>query len=98
MSTLIGLDPKLPAQLDDARPRPQVDLAWANVVLHRLAETEDALRLAEFGIDSLPDDQFADLRAEMDLLLPVIGAFQDRLHPAAADAVQACVDRVDTLR
>ncbi|MFZ0716006.1 protein kinase domain-containing protein [Mycobacterium sp.] len=98
MSTLIGLAAKLPAQLVDARPRLQVDLAWANVVLHRLAATEDALRLAEFGIDSLPDDQVADLRAEMDLVLPVIGAFQDRLDPAAADAVQACVDRVDTLR
>jgi len=98
MSTLIGLAAKLPAQLADARPRLQVDLAWANVVLHRLAATEDALRLAEFGIDSLPDDQVADLRAEMDLVLPVIGAFQDRLDPAAADAVQACVDRVDTLR
>ena len=87
MSTLIGLAAKLPAQLADARPRLQVDLAWANVVLHRLAATEDALRLAELGIDSLPDDQVADLRAEMDLVHPVIAAFEDRLDPAAAGAV-----------
>jgi serine/threonine-protein kinase/serine/threonine-protein kinase PknK len=54
--------------------------------------------LAELGIDSLPADQAADLRAEMDLVHPVIAAFQDRLDPvAAADAVQACVDRADTL-
>ena len=81
-------------------PRLQVDVAWANVVLHRLAAVEDALlRLAELGIDSLPADQAADLRAEMDLVHPVIAAFQDRLDPvAAADAVQACVDRTDTLR
>jgi ATP/maltotriose-dependent transcriptional regulator MalT len=98
MSTLIGLAAKLPAQLADARPRLQVDLAWANVVLHRLAATEDALRLAELGIDSLPDDQVADLRAEMELVHPVIAAFQDRLDPAAADAVEACVDRAETLR
>jgi ATP/maltotriose-dependent transcriptional regulator MalT len=98
MSTLIGLAAKLPARLADARPRLQVDVAWANVVLHRLAAVADALRLAELGIDSLPADQAADLRAEMDLVHPVIAAFQDRLDPvAAADAVQACVDRADTL-
>jgi serine/threonine-protein kinase/serine/threonine-protein kinase PknK len=98
MSTLIGLAAKLPAQLADARPMLQVDLAWANVVLHRLAATEDALRLAELGIDSLPDDRVADLRAEMELVHPVIAAFEDRLDPAAADAVEACVDRAETLR
>ena len=97
MSTLIGLAAKLPAQLADARPRLQVDLAWANVVLHRLAAVEDALRLAELGIDSLPADQAADLRAEMDLIHAVIAAFQDRLDAAADAAVQACVDRADTL-
>ena len=95
---MIGLAAKLPARLAGARPRLQVDVAWANVVLHRLAAVEDALRLAELGIDSLPADQAADLRAEMDLVHPVIAAFQDRLDPvAAADAVQACVDRADTL-
>ena len=95
---MIGLAAKLPARLADARPRLQVDVAWANVVLHRLAAVADALRLAELGIDSLPVDQAADLRAEMDLVHPVIAAFQDRLDPvAAADAVQACVDRADTL-
>jgi serine/threonine-protein kinase/serine/threonine-protein kinase PknK len=99
MSTLIGLAAKLPAQHADARPRLQVDLAWANVVLHRLAAVEDALRLAELGIDSLPADQAADLRAEMDLIRPIIAAFQDRIDTsAAAYAVQACVDRADTLR
>src|SRR4029079_8627942 len=49
MSTLIGLAAKLPAQHADGRPRLQVDLAWANVVLHRLAAVEQALRLAELG-------------------------------------------------
>ena len=98
MSTLIGLAAKLPAQHADARPRLQVDLAWANVVLHRLAAVEEALRLAEAGIDSVPAEQAGDLRAEMDLIRPVVAAFQDRIDTsAAADAVQACVDRADTL-
>ena len=92
MSTLIGLAAKLPAQHADARPRLQVDLAWANVVLHRLAAVEDALRLAEFGIDSLPTDEAGDLRAEMDLIRAVVAAFQDRVD-ASTDAAVAAVCR-----
>ena len=98
MSTLIGLAAKLPAQHADGRPRLQVDLAWANVVLHRLAAVENALRLAEAGIDSVPDDQAGDLRAEMDLIRAVIAAFQDRVDASTDTAVAACVDRADTLR
>ncbi|WP_425177228.1 AAA family ATPase, partial [Mycobacterium sp.] len=98
MSTLIGLAGKLPAQHADARPRLQVDVAWANVVLHRLAAVADALRLAEAAIDSVPTEQAGDLRAEMDLIRAVAAAFQDHIDTsAAADAVQACVDRADTL-
>jgi serine/threonine-protein kinase/serine/threonine-protein kinase PknK len=95
MHTLIGLAAKLPAQYADARPRLQVDLAWANVVLHHFATVEVALRLAEDGVDSLPADQTDDLHAEIKLGHAVNAAFQDRL--ASADAVQACVDRADTL-
>jgi ATP/maltotriose-dependent transcriptional regulator MalT len=98
MSTLIGLAAKLPAKHADARPRLQVDLAWANVVLHHLAAVLDALRLAEAGIDSAPDDEAGDLRAEMDLIREVIAAFQDRIDASTDAAVQACVDRADTLR
>ena len=98
MSTLIGLTAKLPMQYADARPRLQVDLAWANAVLHRLTAVADALRLADAGIDSVPTEQAGDLRAEMDLIRVVDAAFQDRIDTsAAADAVQACVDRADTL-
>src|ERR1700758_5455740 len=98
MSTLIGLAAKLPAQHADARPRLQVDLAWANVVLHRLAAVADALRLAEAAIDSVPTNEAGDLRAEMDLIRAVIAAFQDRIDASTDAAVQACVDRADTLR
>ncbi|MFZ3348174.1 protein kinase domain-containing protein [Mycobacterium sp.] len=98
MHTLIGLAAKLPAQLADARPRLQVDLAWANVPLNRLAATEDAIRLAELGIDSIPANQAGDLRAEIDLIHAVIAAFQDGIDASADAAVQACVDRADSLR
>jgi serine/threonine-protein kinase/serine/threonine-protein kinase PknK len=98
MSTLIGLAAKLPAQHADARPRLQVDLAWANVVLRRLPAVADALRLADAAIDSVPTEQSGDLRAEIDLVRAVVAAFQDRIDAsAAADAVQACIDRADTL-
>jgi serine/threonine-protein kinase PknK len=97
MSTLIGLAAKLPAQDVDARPRLQVDLAWANLVLHRLTAAEDALRLAEMGIDSVPADEADDLRAEMGLARGVIAAYQDRIDTSTDAAVQACVERADTL-
>jgi serine/threonine-protein kinase PknK len=98
MTTLIGLAAKLPAQHADVRPRLQVDLAWANVVLRRMMAVADALRLAEAAIDSVPAEQARDLRAEMDLIIAVVADFQDRMDTAAAgEAVQACVDRADTL-
>jgi serine/threonine-protein kinase/serine/threonine-protein kinase PknK len=98
MSTLIGLAAKLPAQHADDRPRLQVDIAWANVVLHRLAAVEEALRLAEVGLDWVAADEAGDLRAEMDLIRAVIAAFQDRIDTSTDAAVAACADRADTLR
>jgi ATP/maltotriose-dependent transcriptional regulator MalT len=98
MSTLIGLAAKLPAQHADARARLQVDLAWANLVLRRIRPAENALRLAEADIDMAPNDRADDdLQAEMVLARGVIAAYQDRVDTASA-AVQACVDRADTLR
>ncbi|ORB56609.1 MULTISPECIES: AAA family ATPase [Mycobacterium] len=98
MHTLIGLAAKLPAQYAEVRPRLQADLAWANVALSRSAGVLEALRLAENAVDSVPSDQAGDLRAELDLLVAILAAFQDRVHPFADVAVQACVDRADTLR
>ena len=98
MHMLIGLAAKLPAEYADARPRLQADLAWANVALSRLAPVTDALRLADAAIDSVPTEQAGDLRAEIDLVRAVVAAFQDRVDPSADAAVQACVDRADTLR
>jgi serine/threonine-protein kinase/serine/threonine-protein kinase PknK len=91
MSMLIGLAAKLPVQHLDACPRLQVDLAWANVVLHRLTAVDDALRLAEIGIDSVAaGDQVDDLHAEIDLIRAVSAAFEDRLdtrHSSSLDSL-----------
>jgi serine/threonine-protein kinase/serine/threonine-protein kinase PknK len=95
MTTFIGLVAKLPAQQADGRPRLQVDVAWSNVVLHRLAAAEHALQLAGFAIEA--EDQAGDLRVEIDLIRAVIDAFQDRVENAT-DAVAACVERADSLR
>jgi ATP/maltotriose-dependent transcriptional regulator MalT len=98
LTTLIGLAAKLPPQHADARPRLQVNLAWANLVLRRAPALLDALRLAEIGVDSLPEDEADHLRIEMDLLRAIIPAFQDHIDASVDTAVQACVDRGDTLR
>jgi serine/threonine-protein kinase/serine/threonine-protein kinase PknK len=98
MSTLIGLAAKLPVQHAASRPRLQVDLAWANLVLRRAATVFDALRLAEIGIDSLPADEADHLRAEMDLIRAIVPAFQDRIDSCTDAVVQACVDRAGALR
>jgi len=98
MSTLIGLAAKLPAQRTDARPRLQVNLAWANQILRRPAALVEALRLAQLGVDSLPADEAGDLRAELDLLVAAIAAIADHTDASTDAAVQACFDRADTLR
>jgi ATP/maltotriose-dependent transcriptional regulator MalT len=98
MGTLIGLAAKLPAQYTCDRPHLQVDLAWANVVLHRLPAVREALRRAEDCIDLVPAGQASDLRAEMDLIRAVIAAFQDRVDESTDAVVATCAGRTDTLR
>ena len=98
LSTLIGLAAKLPAQYADARPRLQVDLAWANMVLRRAAGLLDALRLAEIGIDLLPADEADHVRAEINLIRAIIPSFQDQFDASTDAAVQACVDKEESLR
>jgi serine/threonine-protein kinase/serine/threonine-protein kinase PknK len=49
-------------------------------------------------MDAAATDEAGDLRAEMNLIRAVIAAFQDRVDDFTATAVEACVDRADTLR
>lgn len=98
MSTLIGLAAKLPVQETYDRPRLQVDVAWANVVLHRLSAVEDALRLADDSLDFVAADEAGDIRAELNLIRGVTAAFQDRIGTTTDAVVAECVERADTLR
>jgi serine/threonine-protein kinase/serine/threonine-protein kinase PknK len=98
MGTLIGLAAKLPAQYACDRPQLQVDLAWANTVLHRPPAVMDALRLAEDCIDLVPAGQASGLRTEMDLIRGVIAAFEDRVDASTDAAVATCAGKTDALR
>ncbi|WP_280269214.1 serine/threonine-protein kinase [Nocardia wallacei] len=51
MASLIGLVGKLPATTVETHPRLQLDLAWADILLHRADPAERALRLAEEQLD-----------------------------------------------
>ncbi|MDH6246397.1 serine/threonine-protein kinase [Mycobacterium sp. OTB74] len=98
LSMLIGLAAKLPTHLADARPRLQVDVAWANAILHRPTAVADALDVAELGLDTVPSGEAADLQAEIDLIRSVMSALRDEVDASTDAAVQGCVDRADSLR
>jgi serine/threonine-protein kinase/serine/threonine-protein kinase PknK len=98
MSTLIGLANKLPAQNTDTRPRLQINLAWANVALRRVPAAVEALRLAEAGIEAASAEEAGDLRAELDLIVCVLAAFADHVDASTDAAVDACVEKADSLR
>ena len=64
MATLIGLIGKLPAATVQSHPRLQLALAWANIMLHRSKQCEQALALVDSALDGagLGEDAIADLR------------------------------------
>ncbi|WP_327113194.1 protein kinase [Nocardia sp. NBC_01730] len=91
-STLLGLVAKLPAPLVATRPRLQIALGWAHMLLRQPTELNTALRLARASIER-PD---SDLAAEAALIESIGLAMVDRVD--GADAVAAnCVSRTDTL-
>ncbi|WP_155930284.1 serine/threonine-protein kinase [Mycolicibacterium sp. CBMA 234] len=94
---LTGLAAKLPPHLADERPRLQVNLAWANVLLRQPTAVSDALQLAEDNVDLMDDDEIDDVRAEMDLLRAVMAGHADHIDDFTETAAQACLDRADTL-
>jgi serine/threonine-protein kinase PknK len=81
MATLIGLVGKLPTAAVQSRPRLQLALAWANIVLHRIPTAEQALALMEstLEISGLSDDEIADVRAEAGVVRGVVAVRSDRL-------------------
>ena len=81
MTTLLGIVKKLPPRLVVSRARLQLTLAWANVLLQRLAPAATALKSFGVALDraDLTDATRADLRVEADVLRGVGKTFADRV-------------------
>jgi serine/threonine-protein kinase PknK len=77
MASLIGLIGKLPAHAR-TRPRIQLALAWASVMLRRATAGQRALEVFESTIDET-DAEIADLRIEADVVRAVILRREDRV-------------------
>ena len=81
MTTLLGIVKKLPPRLVASRARLQLTLAWANILLQRMAPAAAALKSFEAAMDraDLADAIRADLRVEADVLRGVGDIFDDRV-------------------
>ena len=99
MATLIGLVGKLPAAAVQSHPRLQLALAWANIILHRIPATEEALALVESTLETsgLSADETADLRAEAGVLRGLVALRSDRLA-GIDEHIAPCLARADRLR
>jgi ATP/maltotriose-dependent transcriptional regulator MalT/serine/threonine protein kinase len=99
MATLIGLAGKLPAAAVQSNPRLQLALAWANVVLHRVPAAEEALASVDSSLASsgLPDDEIADVRADMGVVRAVVNLRSDRLA-GIDEHIAPCLERRERLR
>jgi serine/threonine-protein kinase PknK len=98
MTTLLSIVKKLPPQLVAPRPRLQLVIAWANILLQRSARTDGALNRFEAAVGraDLSDAMRADLRAESDVLRAVADVFADRIE-RVDDLVAEAMSRPDTL-
>jgi serine/threonine-protein kinase PknK len=98
MTTLLEIIKKLPPDLVVGRPRLQLVIAWANILLQRPAPTDIALDRFQAALarTDLSEVTHADLRAEADVVRAVAEAFAD--HVARVDDLVAeAMSRPDTL-
>lgn len=81
MTTLLGIVKKLPPRLVVSQARLQLTIAWANILLERLAPAAAALKSFEVALDraALTDAKRADLRVEADVARAVADSFADRV-------------------
>ncbi len=98
MASLIGLVNKLPPAVIETHPRLQLDLAWANILLHRAGPAERALRLAESTLDTgeLDERVRARLRAEAGVVHAVVTVRADVLT-GVEDWLAPCFELADEL-
>ena len=99
MATVIGLVGKLPAATVQSHPRLQLALAWANILLHRSKQCEQALALVDSALDDsgLSEDAIADLRIEADAVRSLVALRADRID-AIDQLVAPCLARAARLR
>ncbi len=98
MTMLLGIIDKLPPHLVASRPRLQLNLAWAHILLQHAAPAHAALNRFDAAVDreDCPETARADLRAEANVLRGVAQMFAD--HAEGLDTLVAeAMSRPDTL-
>ncbi len=98
MTTLLGIIDKLPPRVVASRPRLQLNLAWAHILLQHSAPANAALNRFEAAVDAAESSETAraDLRAEADVLRGVAEMLADRVDGVDALVAEA-MSRPDTL-
>lgn len=99
MATFLGIIEKLPPQLVNSRPRLNLSVAAANILLQRPAAIEAALDRVSAAIAGadLPEQKRADLALEADVLRAVSQMNADRVE-GLAHLVARVISRPTTLR
>ena len=98
MTTLLGIIKKLPTQLVTSRPRLQLNLGWAHILLQHTAATNAALNRFEAAVvrTDLSDTARADMCAEANVVRAVAESFADRTENVDRLVAEA-MSRPDTL-
>ena len=99
MTMFLGIIQKLPPELVVTRPRLQLFIAWADILLQRRAATDTALTrfTAALAHAGQRDPAAPDLQAEAQVIQAVAEIFADRID-AVDDLVAEALSRPDTLR
>ncbi|MVU80820.1 protein kinase [Nocardia sp. ET3-3] len=95
-STLLGLVAKLPSAKTATRPRLQIALAWAYMLLRKPGEMTATLRLVESSMTASTQVPDSDLASEASLIGALARALGDNLV-GVDEVVTDCLGRTDTL-
>ncbi len=98
MTSLLALVAKLPAALVVTRPRLQLTVAWAQILLQHTAPAYGALNRLDLamGRAGLADSARADMKAEADVVRGVAEIFADRAG-AVDELITEAMSRPETL-
>ncbi|WP_226437873.1 serine/threonine-protein kinase [Rhodococcus yananensis] len=82
-TTLVGLVEKLPRSAVVARPRLQLSIAWANIVLHNARRGRRALDLVESAMatGAFVGEDAADIAVEIEVVRRILDVRADRSGP-----------------